>query len=152
MKTSSSRLIGAALLSGLCIAASSDESPTKPVEPLTIHPKIFSLVDCWESDSERPVVTEINLDAVAGNGNEFNDAGLTTEGEWRRASAENSGFMRYRVLSNKGSHYEVEYQENGGGSLTSACTIGFSILKRDLKRDGKMVSARVLRVESIAAK
>jgi hypothetical protein len=32
--------------------------------PLKIHPKVFSMINCWISDSESPVVTEINLDAV----------------------------------------------------------------------------------------
>src|SRR6266516_2162754 len=31
---------------------------------LKIHPKVFNMIDCWISDSESPVVTEINLDAV----------------------------------------------------------------------------------------
>ncbi len=31
---------------------------------LKIHPKVFNMIDCWISDSENPVVTEINLDAV----------------------------------------------------------------------------------------
>ena len=35
---------------------------------LKIHPKVFSMIDCWISDSESPVVTEINLDAVEKNG------------------------------------------------------------------------------------
>ena len=49
---------------------------------LKIHPKVFNLIDCWISDSESPVVTEINLDAVEKNGNEFNDDGLKQDGEW----------------------------------------------------------------------
>src|SRR6266478_7280529 len=39
---------------------------------LKIHPKVFNMINCWISDSESPVVTEINLDAVEKNGNEFN--------------------------------------------------------------------------------
>jgi len=31
---------------------------------LKIHPKVFSMIDCWISDSESPVLTEINLDAA----------------------------------------------------------------------------------------
>jgi hypothetical protein len=46
-----------------------DEKPaTTPITmqstPLKIHPKVFSMINCWISDSESPVVTEINLDAV----------------------------------------------------------------------------------------
>jgi hypothetical protein len=32
--------------------------------------------------AKRPVVTEINLDAVEKNGNEFNQDGLKQDGEW----------------------------------------------------------------------
>jgi hypothetical protein len=49
---------------------------------LKIHPKVFSMINCWVLDSESPVVTEINLDAVEKNGNKFNEDGLKQEGEW----------------------------------------------------------------------
>jgi hypothetical protein len=55
--------------------------------------------------------------------------------------------MRYRVLESKG-HYKVEYQENGGGALTTASTIEFDIDKRNIRRDGSPVTMRVLRVSS----
>src|SRR5882724_5094487 len=41
-----------------------------------IHPKVFRMITCWVSDSESPVVTEINLDAVEKNRNEFNQDGM----------------------------------------------------------------------------
>ncbi len=95
---------------------------------LKIHPKVFSMVNCWISDSESPVVTEINLDAVEQNGNEFNQDGMKQDGEWLQCPVpDTNGFMRYRVLESKGSHYKVEFQENGGGTLTTASTIEFSI-------------------------
>jgi hypothetical protein len=79
---------------------------------LKIHPKVFSMINCWISDSESPVVTEINLDAVEKNGNEFNQDGLKQDGEWLQCPApDTSGFMRYRVLESKGDHYKIEYQE-----------------------------------------
>ena len=111
------------------------------------------MIDCWISDSERPVVTEINLDAVEKNGNQFNDDGLKQDSEWTRAPIpEANGFMRYRVLEAKGDHYKVEYQENGGGTLTTSSTIEFSIGKRSIQRDGKPTSIRVLRVLSYQTK
>jgi hypothetical protein len=116
---------------------------------LRIHPKVFSMIDCWISDSESPVVTEINLDAAEKNGNEFNENGLKQDGEWLQSAAPDSnGFMRYRVLHSKGNHYKVEYQENGGGTLTTASTIEFDIEKRNIQRDNKPVTIRVLRVSS----
>ena len=150
MKISSNWIASAALLSGLCIAATTQHNESKD-QALKVHPKVFSLIDCWISDSERPVVTEINLDAVAKNGNEFNDDGLTRDGEWTRAPAEGSGFWRYRVLSAKENHYKVEYQENGGGSLTTACEIEFSIDHREIRVDGNPVNTRVLRVLSLTS-
>jgi len=116
---------------------------------LKIHPKVFNMINCWISDSESPVVTEINLDAVEKNGNEFNQDGLTQDGEWLRCPVpDTNGFMRYRVLESKDNHYKVEYQENGGGTLTTASVIEFDIDKRNIQRDGKPVAIRVLRVTS----
>src|SRR5438876_2027023 len=117
---------------------------------LKIHPKVFNMIDCWISDSESPVVTEINLDAVEKNGNQFNTDGVKPDGEWTRFPTPESkeGFMRYRVLESKGHHYKVEYQEIGGGTLTTASIIEFEIEKRNIRRDGKPVTIRVLRVSS----
>ena len=116
---------------------------------LKIHPKVFSMINCWISDSESPVVTEINLDAVEKNGNEFNQDGLKQDGEWLQCPApDTSGFMRYRVLESKANHYKVEYQENGGGTLTTASVVEFEIERRNMRRDGKPVTLRVLRVSS----
>ena len=108
------------------------------------------MIDCWISDSESPVVTEINLDAVEKNGNQFNTDDVKADGEWTRSPTPESkeGFMRYRVLESKGHHYKVEYQENGGGTLTTASIIEFEIEKRNIRRDGKPVTIRVLRVSS----
>jgi hypothetical protein len=116
---------------------------------LKIHPKVFSMISCWISDSESPVVTEINMDAVEKNGNEFNEDRLRQEGEWLQCPApDTNGFVRYRELESKGNHYKVEYQENGGGTLTTASIIEFEIEKRNIRRDGKPVTIRVLRVLS----
>ncbi len=111
------------------------------------------MINCWVSDSESPVLTEINLDAVEKNGNEFNQDGLKEDGEWLQCpTSDTNGFMRYRVLESKGDRYKVEFQENGGGTLTTASIIGFSIEKRNIQRDGKPVTVRVLRVSSYAEK
>jgi hypothetical protein len=116
---------------------------------LKIHPKVFSMINCWVSDSESPVVTEINLDAVEKDGNEFNQDGLKQDGEWLQCPAPDSnGFMRYRLLESKGNPYKVEYQENGGGTLTTSSIIEFQIEKRNIHRDGKPVAIRTLRVLS----
>ncbi len=133
-------------------AASATAAPEQP-SALKIHPKVFNMIDCWVSDSESPVVTEINLDAVEKNGNQFNHDDVSQDGEWLRFSLpDTSGFMRYRVLESKGNHHKVEYQENGGGMLTTASVIEFDVVKRDVRREGKPLSVRVLRVTSYTQK
>jgi hypothetical protein len=129
--------------------ATASVTPAAQTPALKIHPKVFNMIDCWVSDSESPVVTEINLDAVEKNGNQFNQDGVSEDGEWLRFSLpDTGGFMRYRVLESKGNHYKIEYEENGGGSLTTASVIEFDLVKRDVRRDGKALSVRALRVTS----
>ncbi len=121
--------------------------------PLKLHPKIFNMIDCWLSDSESPVVTEFNLDAVESNRNEFDMDDVKPDHEWTRVNTkDNGGYMRYRVLGLKGNTYTVEYQENGGGSLTTDSKIEFVIDKRTIQRDGKPLAMRVLRVTSYQSK
>ena len=134
---------------GAALASTSAGVPAVEASPLKVHPKVFNLIDCWISDSESPVVTEINLDAVEKNGNQFNEDGLKQEGDWLTYSApDTGGFMRYRVLESKGNHYKVEFQENGGGTLTTASTVEFDIEKRKIHRGGSPMTIRVLRVSS----
>ena len=128
-------------------------SGTPSPNALKIHPKVFNMIDCWISDSETPVVTEINLNAVEKNGNQFNENGLTQDDEWLSYSLpDTGGFMRYHVLEAKGNHYKIEYQENGGGTLTTASTIEFEIEKRHIRRNGSPMTIRVLRVSSYTQK
>jgi hypothetical protein len=128
-------------------------APATETSELKIHPKVFNMIDCWISDSESPVVTEINLNAVEKNGNQFNEDELKQDGEWLSySSPDTGGFMRYRVLEAKGNHYKIEYQENGGGTLTTASTIEFDIDKRHIRRNGSPMTVRVLRVSSYTQK
>ena len=91
------------------------------------------MIDCWISDSESPVATEINLNAVEKNGNQFNEDGLKEDGEWLSySSPDTGGFMRYRVLEAKGNHYKIE--------------------KRHIRRNGSPMTIRVLRVSSYTQK
>ena len=128
-------------------------APGTESSALRIHPKVFNMIDCWISDSESPVVTEINLNAVEKNGNQFNEDGLKQDNDWLiYSSSDTGGFMRYRVLEAKGNHYKIEYQENGGGTLTTASTIEFEIDKRHIRRNGSPTTIRVLRVLSYGQK
>jgi hypothetical protein len=128
-------------------------APAMETSALKIHPKVFNMIDCWVSDSESPVATEINLNAVEKNGNQFNEDGLKQDGDWLIYSLpDTGGFMRYRVLEAKGNHYKIEYQENGGGTLTTGSTIEFDIDKRHIRRNGSPITIRVLRVLSYTQK
>jgi hypothetical protein len=130
-------------------AATPGTTPAAQPSALKIHPKVLNMINCWVSDSESPVVTEINLDAVKKNGNQFSEDGLEQDGEWLRYPVpDTNGFMRYRVLESKGDHCRIEYQENGGGTLTTTSVIEFDVVKRDVRREGKPLSVRVLRVTS----
>ena len=134
-------------------AAAAEPSTEASSEPLKIHPKVFNMIDCWLSDSESPVVTEINLNAVERSGNQFNEDGLKQDGDWLvYPSPDTGGFMRYRLVEAKGNRYKIEYQENGGGSLTTASTIEFDIDKRHIRHNGSPTIIRVLRVLSYSQK
>ena len=138
---------------GVLYVAAKDKNERGSATAFKIHPKVFNLIDCWISDSESPVVTEVNLDAVDKNGNEFYGTGLRQDGEWTRCPVpDTNGFMRFRVLEAKGNHYKVEYQENGGGTLTTASTIEFSVEKRSVRKEDKPATIRVLRVLSYSSK
>jgi hypothetical protein len=70
------------------------EAAAAQTPALKIHPKVFSMIDCWASDSESPVVTEISLDAVERNGNEFNQDSVKQDGEWLRCPLpDTNGFI-----------------------------------------------------------
>src|SRR5260370_21294861 len=119
-------------------------APAAGKSALKIHPKVFNMIDCWISDSESPVATEINLNAVEKNGNQFNEDGLNQDGDWLVYSMpDTGGFMRYRVLEAKGNHYKIEYQENGGGTPTTAPTIEVENDKRHISRNGSPTSNRL---------
>jgi hypothetical protein len=117
-----------------------------------VHPQVFSLMECWDSDTESPVATEINLDAVEKNHNQFDNEKVKLEDGWtvfREADAK--GFKRYRVIETKNNHYKVEYQNNGGGTLTTSSIIGFSVVTREIRKNDKPTLVRVLRFDSYSS-
>jgi hypothetical protein len=117
------------------------------------HPKMFSLIECWVSDTESPVAIEINLDAVEKNRNQFDNDEIKQEDGWTICrGAKAKGFKRYRLIEAKDNHYKVEYQENGGGRLTTASIIEFSVVTREIRKDGKLITMRVLRVDAYSSK
>ena len=127
--------------------------PAAEASPLKIHPKVFNMIDCWISDSESPVVTEINLDAVERNANQFNGDRLKQDGDWLSyAKSDSGGFMRYRVVEPKGKHHKIEYQENGGGTLTTSATIEFDMNNGTFAETANRRRFALVRVASYNAK
>jgi hypothetical protein len=112
------------------------------------HPMVFSMIESWISDVESPVVTEVNLDAVRRNRNQFDLDEVKQEGGWVVYREPEKGFKRYRVIERKGNYYRVEYQDNGGGTLTTGSQIGFTLDKREILVDGKPKVINTLRVVS----
>jgi hypothetical protein len=147
------RILMIVVAMGWPVLHAKDRNEAAPGPELRVHPKLFSFVEGWLSDGESPIATEINLDAVGVSRNQFNaDEVKLEEGWYRCPGRDGMGFLRYRVLESKGHHYKVEYQENGGGSLTTACIIECAVEKRDIRVDGKPVTIRVLHVLSFTNK
>ena len=57
-------LVGAASVVCVGCATVKDQRQGWSTPPPRIHPQVFSMVENWLSDTEGPVVTEINLDAM----------------------------------------------------------------------------------------
>jgi hypothetical protein len=141
-----------AVAAGGLVAGAAGEKKTEAPLP-KIHPMVFSMVQGWLSDGESPIVTEINLDAVAASHNQFDPETAKQEEEWTRCpTSDGKGFLRYKMLETKGQRYKVEYQENGGGSLTTSATIEYTLDKREIRKDGKATLVRVLHVISFHSK
>jgi hypothetical protein len=119
----------------------------------TIHPAAFELVTCWNSDSEQPVVTEINLDAVRKNRNQFDAATVRSTGDWVECPGhDDHGFRRFRVISSDKNVFTVEFQSNSEGTLTTATRIEFILETREIRSAGKARPVSVLRVMSVEAR
>jgi len=112
------------------------------------HPLVFNMIESWVSDVESPVVTEVNLDAVQRNRNQFDQDEVKQEGGWVVYRSPDGGFKRYRVIERKENHFKVEYQDNGGGTLTTSSQIGFALERREIVVDRRPKVINILRVIS----
>jgi hypothetical protein len=92
-------LAGAASVVCLGCALVTDQGHGRSTPAPRIHPQVFSMVENWLSDTEGPVVTEINLDAMERDRNQFPMDELKQKDVWTVwDTAEGRGFERYRVL------------------------------------------------------
>ena len=141
----------AAVIGGSCLLWKNSKQVDFPVA-VKVHPNVFGMIQCWISDTENPVVTEINLDAVERNRNQFDEDSLKQEDGWTVwHEADGRAFNRYRLIEARGNHYKVKYQENGGGTLTSSCIIEFTLETREILRNGQRARIPTLRVLSYSA-
>jgi hypothetical protein len=112
-----------------------------------IHPHVFSLIPSWPSDRGEPVVTEINLDAVERNRNQFPPEKVELRDTWYEYTPDHGGgFERYRLVSSERDRFTAEFQHNRGGTLTSVSTVQFRISSRVLQQQGRNGCCRVLQV------
>lgn len=147
-----------ALILGLAFAAVGISCTASPAATATaaapaslrVDPKVFGMMECWLSDTESPVVTEINLDAVAKNRNQFNTP-AAADG-WFVSKDTDGGTRRYRVIETQGARHKIEYQENGGGSLTTSTVMEVEVADREIRRDGKTAHVRVLRLVGLSGR
>lgn len=125
----------------------------KTEDPVKFHPQVFSMILGWNSDNETPVATEMNLDAIEKNQNQFPQEEIKEDNGWivfREGKA--AEFKRYRLIENKVNHYKVEYQENSGGTFTSSSILEFDLTTREITIDSKTQTTRVLRMTSCNTK
>jgi uncharacterized protein len=116
-------------------------------DPL-IHPKALQQVICLLSDQREPVVTEINLDAVKANSNQFNDGAVKVDGQSVAYSQEDEGVVErigYRY-EQTGNNIVFNFFENDGGTLTRTVKIVGQVAERDVLVDKKMAAIKVLRI------
>lgn len=138
------------LLTACSFSSGFSHGETSPALP-QIHPRVFELITGWFSDQDLPVVTEINLDAVATNRNQFDSAKVTKDGDWTSCPTEDGrGFQRYRQVSAEAGRWTVNYQYNGGGTLTASTRIEFTLEQRAITKDGKPTKVKVLRVLAVS--
>lgn len=148
--------IVATLLCGLVFLAinSSKKSEGEHISTL-IHPLVFKLILCWDSDTISPVATEINLEAVYKNNDQFDYSRVTKEKdlggvEWIvYTPSDQRGYNRYRIVEQTSQMTRVIFNENGGGSYTSQAKITYQIVKRSLEIEGKKNNISALRVLAI---
>jgi hypothetical protein len=105
------------------------------------------MMGCWISDTAYPVVTEINLDAVDENRNQFNHEIVNQDEEgWVHYPNPEGGFLQYKILSQEQGKFRILFYSNGGGTLTTAVEIKCMVSAREILVNGVMKRVRILRL------
>lgn len=140
-------LITSVLVAGPAIHPAEDAS----LDLKQLHPKMFEMVLCHQSDTQQPVVTELNLDAILRNRNQFDFAEIRRRGDWWESpGTDGTGFHRVRLLGTSENVHSIEYQVNSGGTLTTSALIECLIESKSIRIDGKSTSIRVLKIVAIS--
>lgn len=121
------------------------------VTPQEVHPKVFQMIGCWLSDTSTPVITEVNLDAVRANRNQFDYASVKNEDGWITFQGDRE-MLRFKIIASSKESCTITYQENGGGSLTTERVIRFRIFPRKVEIEGVEREISILHVLAIGAK
>jgi hypothetical protein len=117
-----------------------------------VHPEVFHMVTCWISDTVQPVVTEISLDAIETNHNQFDFSSVKRSAGWTECPVTGGeGFRRFKPIQQAKNQFVVEYQENTGGTLTTTSNIECSLESRDIRVSGQLRSIRVMRVHAVSS-
>jgi hypothetical protein len=74
-----SAIVAILLCGSAFLAINSSQKSEESRLPTLIHPLVFKLILCWDSDTISPVATEINLDAVYKNNDQFDYSRVTKE-------------------------------------------------------------------------
>lgn len=128
----------------------SANDPT-PADLSDLHPKMFEMVLCQRSDTEQPVVTEFNLNAIRKNHNQFDFDEIKSRQGWTETSgSDGKSFHRFRLIRSEGTSHSIEYQANSGGTLMSTAVIEFSVESRTIKIAGNPVVTRVLKITAVS--
>lgn len=110
------------------------------------------MVECWLSDTAYPIVTEVNIDAIEVNRNQFSFDEIKEENGWVDYPNKEGGWLRYKIILNNGDYYKILFQNNGGGTLTTQSEIEFNIISSIIIVNGKTQNIRALKILSIKNK
>ncbi len=115
-----------------------------------IHPEAFELVTSWISDTAQPVATEINLDAIKENRNQYDYDKIETKNDlitFKKPDRE--GWVGYELVNSENNIYKIIFYSNGGGRFTSKDTITFKLIRRPVTVNNVSRTPLILRVLSI---
>ena len=115
-----------------------------------VHPAVFEMALGWISDTVSPVVTEVNLDAIYTNRNQFDyDLVKVSESQGPKIvhyQRSEGGYLSYKVNAEKNGVTSITLYDSGGGSGVGVTEITYEIKKRSVRINGVSREIEVLRI------